>query len=48
VPDISDVNPALGLRGMRLLLRRPELFETQLAAILRAAVYGRCACCCRW
>ena len=40
VPDISDVNPATGLRGLRLLLRRPELFETQLAAILRASVYG--------
>jgi phosphotransferase system enzyme I (PtsI) len=40
VPDISDVNPAMGLRGLRLLLRRPELFETQLAAILRASVYG--------
>jgi len=40
VPDLSDVNPAMGLRGLRLLLRRPELFETQLAAILRASVYG--------
>jgi phosphotransferase system enzyme I (PtsI) len=40
VPDISDVNPAMGLRGLRLLLRRPELFETQLAAILRSAVHG--------
>ena len=30
-------NPALGLRGIRLLLRRPELLETQFAAILRAA-----------
>ena len=29
-----------GMRGIRLLLRRPELFETQLAAILRAAVAG--------
>ena len=40
VPEIADTNPALGLRGIRLLLRRPELFETQLAAILRAAVAG--------
>jgi phosphoenolpyruvate-protein phosphotransferase len=40
VPDISDVNPAMGLRGLRLLLRRPELFETQLAAILRSSLYG--------
>ena len=40
VPDISDTNPAMGLRGLRLLLRRPELFETQLTAILRAAAAG--------
>ena len=40
VPDVADVNPALGLRGIRLLLRQASLFETQLAAILRAAVTG--------
>jgi phosphoenolpyruvate-protein kinase (PTS system EI component) len=40
VPEIADTNPALGLRGIRLLLRRPELLETQLAAILRAAAAG--------
>jgi phosphoenolpyruvate-protein phosphotransferase len=40
VPDIADTNPALGLRGIRLLLRRPELLETQFAAILRAAIAG--------
>lgn len=40
VPEIADTNPALGLRGIRLLLRRPELFETQLSAILRAAAVG--------
>ena len=37
VPEVADANPALGLRGIRLLLRQPELLETQLAAILRAA-----------
>jgi len=36
----GDQNPALGLRGIRLLLRETALFETQLAAILRAAVAG--------
>ncbi len=40
VPDTLDHNPALGVRGLRLLLRQPDLFETQLAAILRAAKFG--------
>ncbi len=40
VPEVKDENPALGLRGIRLLLRQPELFETQLAAILRASHAG--------
>jgi len=33
-------NPALGLRGLRLLLRHPHILETQFAAILRAAIAG--------
>jgi phosphotransferase system enzyme I (PtsI) len=40
VPDTLDHNPALGVRGLRLLLRQPDLFETQLAAILRASRAG--------
>lgn len=40
VPVTTDPNPALGLRGIRLLLRHPELFETQLAAILRSSAHG--------
>ena len=40
VPDVADANPALGMRGIRLLLRQTELLETQFAAILRAAVAG--------
>jgi len=40
VPEVADPNPALGMRGIRLLLRRQELLETQFAAILRAAVAG--------
>jgi phosphoenolpyruvate-protein phosphotransferase len=40
VPEIADTNPALGQRGIRLLLRQPALFEQQLAAILRAAAEG--------
>ena len=41
VPEGAGANPALGQRGIRMLLRRGlELFETQLAAILRAASAG--------
>jgi phosphoenolpyruvate-protein phosphotransferase len=40
VSSAADANPALGLRGIRLLLRQPALLEAQLAAILRAAVAG--------
>jgi phosphotransferase system enzyme I (PtsI) len=38
--ELGGINPALGLRGIRMLLRHPELLETQLAAIMRAAVAG--------
>jgi phosphotransferase system enzyme I (PtsI) len=40
LPEGGEPNPALGLRGVRLLLRHPELLETQLAAILRAGAAG--------
>lgn len=40
IPDIGEANPALGLRGIRLLLQKPDLLETQLAAILRASTAG--------
>lgn len=33
-------NPALGLRGIRMSLAVPELFESQLNAILRASAHG--------
>jgi phosphotransferase system enzyme I (PtsI) len=39
-PGGGDLNPALGLRGLRLLLLRPAVLETQFAAILRAATAG--------
>jgi phosphoenolpyruvate-protein phosphotransferase len=34
----SETNPVLGLRGLRLSLTMPELFQTQLRALLRAGV----------
>ena len=40
VPAHHDANPALGLRGIRLLLRQPELLATQLSAILLASTIG--------
>ncbi|MDJ0388068.1 phosphoenolpyruvate--protein phosphotransferase [Roseomonas sp. E05] len=40
VPWHTGPNPALGLRGIRMLLKRPELLEAQFAAILRVATQG--------
>jgi len=36
-----ELNPALGLRGARLLVMASGIFETQIRAVLRAAVHGR-------
>ena len=39
--DIGDsAQSALGLRGIRLSLKKPELLESQLSAILRAGAHG--------
>jgi phosphotransferase system enzyme I (PtsI) len=36
----GEANPFLGLRGLRLCLRRPDIFTVQLRALARAAVRG--------
>lgn len=39
----KEENPALGLRGIRICLNRPEIFIPQLRAIYRASAYGKIA-----
>ena len=36
----TDMNPALGLRAVRLALARPEIFMTQLRGMIRASAHG--------
>jgi phosphoenolpyruvate-protein phosphotransferase (PTS system enzyme I) len=36
----GEANPFLGVRGLRLCLKRPEIFAVQLRALARAAVHG--------
>ena len=35
-----EENPALGYRAIRICLKQPEIFKTQLRALLRAAAFG--------
>jgi phosphocarrier protein FPr/phosphocarrier protein len=42
LPLPREENPILGLRGVRIGLRRPEILRTQLRAILRVRPVGQC------
>src|SRR5690606_31567992 len=37
----EEMNPFLGLRAIRLSLKKQEMFRTQLRALLRASSYGQ-------
>lgn len=36
----KEANPAMGYRAIRICLKQPDIFKTQLRALCRAAVYG--------
>lgn len=36
----KEENPALGYRAIRICLKQPDIFKTQLRALMRAAVHG--------
>lgn len=36
----KEDNPAMGYRAIRICLKQPDIFKTQLRALLRAAVFG--------
>ncbi|WP_298820695.1 phosphoenolpyruvate--protein phosphotransferase [Chloroflexus sp.] len=40
LPLVPEANPFLGVRGLRVCMQRPDLLQTQLRALLRAAAHG--------
>ncbi len=40
VLDRAEANPVLGLRGLRMCLKRPDIFVPQLRALLRASAHA--------
>lgn len=40
IPSVSEKNPLMGLRAIRLSLYAPKILRTQLRALYRASVYG--------
>ncbi|MFC7541818.1 putative PEP-binding protein [Siccirubricoccus deserti] len=47
-PTHTGPNPALGLRGLRLLLKRPELLEAHSPPSCASPNAARFVSCCRW
>ena len=39
----KEANPAMGYRAIRICLKQPDIFKTQLRALFRAALYGNLA-----
>ncbi|MCD7868467.1 MAG: phosphoenolpyruvate--protein phosphotransferase [Clostridiales bacterium] len=39
----KEENPAMGLRGIRVCINRPDVFRTQLRALYRASAFGKIA-----
>lgn len=40
MPSLTEKNPLMGLRAIRLSLFYPQMFRTQLRALYRASIYG--------